>query len=450
MIRAPSLPAKRFTLSSGATLLVSRRRGAPVCAMRVHIRGGPGLDPAGLEGCATLAGALVDQGTRTWDEEAIATRLENAGGAMHGDATGVSGSIVSAGWETLLTTMAESVTAPTYPKVRVMRQRQRLLDRLAVERDDPRVQGGLLFRRLIYGDHWLGRPDHGTYESVAGIERRHLIAFHKRNWCASRAIIGFCGDVDPDQVRRFLERRFKHWNPGRPLADADPSFPVVKSRTAAFSADRQQVHLFLGHLGVRRNHPDYPALIVMDHILGTGPGFSNRISRILRDEKGLAYSVHAAISTSAGVLPGTFTAYIGTSPQHVPTAVRGFLDEMRRIRTEPVTIEELTLARDYLTGSSVLGFERASRRVRSLVFRERMGLPTTHLKQLIEAIGRVSIADVQRVASTHLDPENASLAAAGPVDQRTLDGALVAAHRSAAKSGRKKRPRKSARKLAAS
>ena len=79
---------------------------------------------------------------------------------------------------------------------------------------------------------------------------------------------------------------------------------------------------------------DIGSLVVMDHVLGTGPGFTNRISRILRDEKGLAYSVNANIHGSAGILPGMFTAYIGTSPDNVRTAVAGFLHEMRRIRDE--------------------------------------------------------------------------------------------------------------------
>jgi len=135
------LPIQRFELSCGALLLVSPRLQATIAAASVHVRGGPALDPVGREGTAFLAGSLVDQGTAAHDEEELAALLEPEGGEVGGDATGVSGSIVNERWELLLETLAETTVTPAYPADKVELQRQRLLDRLLVERDDPRVQG---------------------------------------------------------------------------------------------------------------------------------------------------------------------------------------------------------------------------------------------------------------------------------------------------------------------
>jgi zinc protease len=184
----------------------------------------------------------------------------------------------------------------------------------------------------------------------------------------------------------------------------------------------------------------------MDHVLGTGPGFTSRISRRLRDELGLAYSVSAAIHSSAGVLPGLFTAYIGTSPRHLATAVAGFRDEIRRLQRQRVPRAELEVARSYLTGSFALGFERAARRVQTLVSAERNGLPDDHLEQLVRAFDAVTAADVQRVAQAHLHPDLACLAVAGPVSEREAR-ALVARGPAprARTAGSGKRPRRRAR-----
>jgi len=419
-LTVPQLPVSRFPLSCGALLLVSPRANAPVCAVQVHVRGGNSLDPAGKDGLAYLTGRLVDQGTREHTEEELAELLENAGGSLAGGATGLSGQVANDRWELLLETLGECLTAPTYPQDKFERQRQRLVDRLAVELDDPRVQGAQRFRKLVYGSHWLGRSEPGDPATVRRITRADLVRFHATQWCGKRTVIAFSGDVKPPAVKRLLERRLAAFPPGTDLGPPDLSFPPLAPRTDSFSAEREQVHVFLGHLGIRRLDPDFAALTVMDHVLGTGPGFTNRISKRLRDELGLAYTVSASIHGSAGVLPGTFTAYIGTSPLHMATAVQGFRREIVRIQRELVPEEELALARDYLTGSFVLGFERAARRVQTLVSAHRVGLPDDHLEQLVRAFAAVTSEDVRRVARAHLFPDRSCLVVAGPVKPRTV------------------------------
>jgi len=414
------LPIERFELSCGAVLLVSPRPHATIAAASVHVRGGPALDPEGREGMAFLAGSLVDQGTAKHDEEELAALLEPEGGEAGGDAAGVSGSIVNERWELLLESLAEMAITPTYPAEKVELHRQRLLDRLLVEQDDPRVQGGLLFRHLVYGDHWLGRATYGTRASVARIGARELRAYHKRNWVARRGLIAVCGQVDVQAVRRKCERLFARWPAGTPLVTTPPRFPERAVRSGVFHSKRAQVHVYLGHLGIPRKHPDYSALVVMDHVLGTGPGFTNRIARILRDELGLAYSVNASIHSSSGILPGMFTAYIGTSPDKVQTAVEGFRREIVRIQEELVGEEELEVAKSYLVGSFPLGFERAARRASYMVSAEVHQFPPDYLERLLASFAAVTREDVQRVAREHLFPGQCVLAAAGPLGKQEV------------------------------
>ena len=415
------LPIERFTLKCGAQLLVSPRPEASVFAVQVHLRGGRALDPAGFEGLAHLTGALATEGTEQHTESELAALLEPTGGSVSGSASGVAGSVAGSQWKLLLACLAEVLTTPTYPQERFERQRARLLARLTVDEDDPRVQVGRVFRRLIYGDTWLGRPDAGTAQSVQAITREHLVEHHRQNWVASRALISVCGNVEPAAVRRELNRLLGDWKPGEPFETLKLEFPERTTRVGAFTADRQQVHVLLGHLGIRRSDPDYPALVVMDHILGTGPGFTNRIARRLRDEQGLAYSVDAQIASSAGRQPGMFQAYIGTSPDNVETAIEGFLAEIQRMRDTLVSPKELRLAQDYLTGSFVLGFERSSRRASYMALAERLGLPEEHLDELPAQFAAVTRKSVREAARRHLNPEGLSLATGGPLEASALE-----------------------------
>lgn len=420
-----SIPCERFDLRCGATLLVSSRAGMPITSVEAHVRGGPSLDPEGLEGLAFLTGGLADQGTKTHDEAEIASILEPAGGGLHGDSTGLSGSIVSSEWKTLLGLTAEMLMEPTFPVAEVRRQKERILQRLENEAADPRQQGVLNFRRMIYGDHWMGRPAYGSIESVQRIEARDLRSHHRKHWVAARGVIAVCGDVDPEAVRRFLDRRLAGWKRGQAMKKRAASFPSPKAMAKVTKADRRQVHVYLGHLGIRRNDPDYSTLVVLDHVLGQGPGFTDRISRRLRDELGLAYTVSAGISASAGLSPGTFTAYIGTSPEHVTTAVEHFLFELRRIQDELVPEEELRVAKDYLIGSFSMGFERASRRASYLISAEVHGHPSDHLERLPREFDAVTPESLQQAARRHFFPDRCSISAAGPVRVAELKRALA-------------------------
>src|SRR5262249_28414376 len=111
-----------------------------------------------------------------------------------------------------------------------------------------------------------------------------------------------------------------------------------------------QLHFFMGHAGIRRTNPDYYKLLVMDYVLGTGPGFTDRLSARLRDREGLAYTVSANITSSAGNEPGIFTCYIGTEPKNFERVEKEFLSEIKRIRQEKPSADEVEDAKKYLLG----------------------------------------------------------------------------------------------------
>jgi zinc protease len=179
--------------------------------------------------------------------------------------------------------------------------------------------------------------------------------------------------------------------------------------------DKEQIHILLGHLGINRTHPDYHALRVMDVILGDSPGMTARIPRILRDDLGLAYTTYANITSTAGVDPGRFVAYIGTSPEHQTKAIAAIRDEIERMRQEVVTPEELAAAKAYLTGSFVFNFETNAQRALFLIETEIHGLGDDYAQRYPERIDAVTAEEVLRVSQLHLNPSALTTVIAGPV-----------------------------------
>ncbi len=168
-------------------------------------------------------------------------------------------------------------------------------------------------------------------------------------------------------------------------------------------------------MGIRRDDPDYFKLLVMDYVLGTGPGFTDRLSSRLRDRQGLAYTVSANITSSAAEEPGLFTCYIGTRPQNFDLVKKIFLEELNRIRDEKPKLEEVEDAKKYLLGSLPFEYTTNERVAAQLLYLERFHLGFNYLENFRKSVAAVTPEDVQEVAHKHLDPQHMVLVAAGAI-----------------------------------
>src|SRR5262249_2964172 len=152
-------------------------------------------------------------------------------------------------------------------------------------------------------------------------------AFHKTAFLPNATTVVVVGDFDTAKLTALVEKLTADWKPGDATPPAVPAPPKVDKSATAIVTDpaAAQTHVYLGHLGIKRNDPDYSTLLVMDNVLGTGPGFTDRLSSTLRDRQGLAYTVNAAIAGSASEQPGLFQGYIGTFPDKYIWVRDGFL-----------------------------------------------------------------------------------------------------------------------------
>jgi zinc protease len=191
---------------------------------------------------------------------------------------------------------------------------------------------------------------------------------------------------------------------------------VFRPRRKRLKRAGEQVHILLGHLGIARTDPDYDALAVLDHILGCGPGFSDRLTRRLRDELGLAYSVGGGFCDTADLAAGVFRIYAGTSPAAAARVVAVIRDQIRAMHRGEFSNEEVERARNYLAGSWVFDYQTVAQRADRLLELERWGLPLEEPLNWPDRISRVSPRAVRQAAQRHLHPEALVQVEVGPID----------------------------------
>ncbi|MEC8252327.1 MAG: pitrilysin family protein [Planctomycetota bacterium] len=400
-------------LKSGLTLLAVHNPGVQTFACAVSLDTRVADDPVAMPGVANMVGECLDEGTARYDALGLAAAAEELGAMLEGNHRG--GAIICPATQQQKATdlLRQLVMEPTFPAREVRRVQAEVMTEMQAELDDPRTVAARRFRAEIYGDHVLGRAMQGTLESVAAIKPKHLRDYH-RTWFRPRAgYVAASGPFEPEEMLDRLERAFRGLRGAAPEHSQHPEVELGVASDQHLAMPREQVHVFLGHKGIRRTEPDFYKLSVMDHILGSGPGFTSRCSRKLRDEQGLCYSVSAGISSSAGEEPGTFTAYIGTSPEHRERAVAGFLAEIDAIRKQPPSADELQDVKDYLTGSYVFALERNSNLAAYAIRARRFGLGYDFVERYPDLVRAVTVEDVREVAERHLHPDRLTIVSAG-------------------------------------
>ena len=434
----PAAKDYRVELENGMVAYLVPDRSLPLVSIEVLMRIGPDLDPAGRAGLAQgMVHLLTRSGTASKSAQEIedrvaylgaslSSRMGGGGGGFFGPGGAPLGDTESAASINLLSKdldeglaiLIDCLKQPAFEAERVELARQQALQDIKQRNDDSRTIEAYQWDYLMFpDDHWVNRKT--TEPSVKSITRDELAAFHERYVGPANFMITVAGDFDRDAVVAKLEQAFADWgrtaeNPGPPAAPASAPAPGWHLT----EKDVNQGRVTMGLTAPDRYDPDYQAYRVMNVILGGG-GFSSRLVNRIRSDEGLAYSVN---STFEG---GTYYDAIWrirfqSKVRSVPGAVDIALEEMKRMAAQPVTAEELNLARNLLVQSLPVAFETAQSIAGVLAMEEltgRYARDPNYWQELRDRVNAVTSADVERVAKKLLDPAKLVVLAVGDTEE---------------------------------
>jgi zinc protease len=248
---------------------------------------------------------------------------------------------------------------------------------------------------------------------LATIGRDDLIAFHRSRYgprVMTVAAVGGLGDFAA--FARQVEQRFGEWD-----AEATPPEPPTPpaapggSRDAATIAGKSQADLAVGMLTIPRSSPDYYPLEMGNLILGR-LGLMGRLGANVRDRQGLAYYAYSAID--AGRQGSLWIARAGVDPANVDRAQTGVVEELRRLREEPVGDDELADGKSFLTGTLPIALETNDGVAATLLAIEYFDLGLDYLDRYPVTINAITRDEVLTAVRAHLDPERLAVGVALP------------------------------------
>ena len=411
---ATTPPFERNSLDNGAVLLVSEQRALPMVDVEILLDAGSRRDPEGREGLANLTADLLNEGTRQRGATALAEAVESLGASLSSGASIDTASlhlrVLRKDLDAGIALLAEILLEPSFPPDELERRREAVLAGMRAGEDRPGWLAYRAFLDAVFAGEPYGHLVEGSKEAVKAIRREDVQSFYRQHYGPQRAIITVVGDVGADEIAVKLGKALDGWNARASDPFTYPAPGAASPEIRVVAKPLTQTSIVLGHRGIERNHPDYYAVEMMNYILGGG-GFGSRLLDRIRTQAGLAYSVSSAFATPK--YPGSFRVTLQTKKESTVEAVRLTCEELLRIRSEPVSDEEIEGAKLYLTGNFPLQLDSNRKIAGFLSSIEFFGLGADYAETYVERINAVTADDVQRAARDHIHPDRLELVLVG-------------------------------------
>jgi zinc protease len=411
------LEPQREVLDNGIVLLWNEARDTPAVAVRASFPAGSSREAPEEAGLAQMTARLLRRGTRTKSAQEIAAVVEDVGASFGvwggSEEAGFSAKCLDRDLDTVLGLIQELLEEPEFAEDEIAKARGEVLTELEEQEDSPRSRADRALAAALYpAGHPYSRSAIGTPATVTALTRDRFQAFHDAFYAPAQMTVSVAGALDADGVRRRLEGWFQDKPAPPPLPDLRTRATGQPSSFEIRMPHKSQVAIILAGPGIPRDHPDYFPLSMISLILG-GLGLMGRLGDRVRDEQGMAYSVYCR--ASCRLWSGEWTAGAGVAPANVERAIESILGEVRRIREELVTEQELQDARDMLVGSLPLRMETNDGIASYLLSAEYYSLGMDYLDRYPGYIAAVTREAMREAARAHMDPERFSRATAGPI-----------------------------------
>ena len=361
-------------------------------------------EPLDQNGIAHFVEHMLFKGTATRSAEDIAQTIDSIGGHMDAFTAKEYASyyikVLDEHLPIALDVLSDIVMKPAFRADDIEREKKVVCEEIKMVEDTPDDLVHELFTEGFWRNHPLGRPILGTKDTVESFSAEGLRRYFSTTYSSPNLIIAAAGNIDHDQLRDLLTRTFE----GLPLLNEAlvDQRPQVVPHVLIRNKELEQSHVCLGTNAYQQDHDDRYGSYVLNTVLGGS--MSSRLFQNIREKRGLAYAVFSGLTSYRDA--GSMTVYAGCASDVVGELIDVVITELRRLKDEHLPAVELRRAKDHLKGSLMLSLESTSSRMSHLARQEIYFSRQVGFDEILEGVERVSVDDVQRVA-THLFSEGA-------------------------------------------
>jgi predicted Zn-dependent peptidase len=415
-------------LGSGVRVVTEGVPSVRSVALGLWVRTGSRDETPAQAGVSHFLEHLLFKGTARYSAIEISERFDGLGASVNAatgkETTHLHARFLDEHTEDVFDLLAEMMLAPTYPDIDS--ERQVVLEEIAMYEDEPQDRVHDVLAEAVFGSHPLGRRVLGEGEVIASIPVPEIEAYRSDRYTGADIVVGAAGHLEHERIVELAERLVSPPDGG---GAAPEEALESRSQLCFHTKDTEQYHICFGAPGLRRDDERRYALAVLDAIFGGST--SSRLFREVREKRGLAYSVGSYNEqfTDAGLV----ATYVGTREDNVEEACAIIGAELARLRSEPVSGEELVRAKESVKGRLVLSSESTAARMTRISRATLFGLPIDSLDEMIAKVDAVQVGEMTELAAELYGEESLSAACVGRDEAKFRDalapvsGGLVAA-----------------------
>ncbi len=380
---------------SGMKVLVKRRVGTPTVSAGLFIKGGSREIAALNAGIEDFMLNAAVEGSRQFPRAVLRRELASTGSSIGGganyDYSGISLGTTLNNFESTWKIFADIALNPAFAVSDVELTRGKLLTVLQSIDDSPDASLQALVDKKILSGTSYGEGPEGTIQTIGRFTAADLTAHHKKIMVTSRLLLVVVGDIDAETIKRLATASFGKLPRGDFKPPAVPSLDFSKATLDVTNKSLQTNYVNGIFAAPTLNHPDYFAMRVAVSIL------QDRLFQEVRVKRNLSY----APSASLGSLEANTGAIYVTSV-NANEAVRVALDEIKRLKTEPVSQNEISATAGMFLTNHFMGQETNTAQARSLATYELIGGGWRNSFKFLEGVRAVRPDDVRSVANKYI------------------------------------------------
>ena len=409
---------ERWTSAKGARVLYVHAPEIPMVDVEVVFDAGAARDD-GLDGLARLVNGLLEEGADGMGADAIADGFSELGtetgfSSMRDMASASLRSLSEpAKLEPAVALLSRVIAHPDFPPAAVERVRAQMLAGLLQVKQSPGRLASRTFYETLFAGHPYAFHPAGTQASLERITGDDLRAFHRRYYVARNAVVAVVGDISRGAAEEMVDRLLAGLPEGKP-APAPGEAPPAEAVTTFIDYPSEQVHLVMGQPGVRRGDPDYFPLYLGNHILG-GSGLVSQLSKAVREERGLSYSVSSSLVPMRS--QGPFKITLQTKNENAGEAMRVVEASVERFVEHGPDADELDAAKRNIVNGFPLRVDSNSKVLGYLVMMGFYGLPVDYLATFTERVEAVTAADIREAFRRRIAPHGFVRVLAGDLEE---------------------------------
>ena len=401
----------KTVLSNGLVVLTERMEHVRSVSMGIWLKTGARHDAPEHNGLSHFVEHMVFKGTTIRSARQISLDTDELGGYLNAftaqDMVVVNTTVLDTHVAGALDLLADLILNPDFPPEEIDRERAVILEEVNATQDDPEYLTHDAFMRTLWKDDPLALPIGGTQDTLAALTRDTLARYARERFTGTNMVFVAAGNVHHEDLVKKVERYFGRAPAGTPLPRA--TFPKSFSGSTLINRPTEQVQMGLGFPAPSITDARYYIAHLAAMLLGGGP--ISRLFQSIREERGLAYAV------AADFLPyqntGCFRVYTGTSRSRIEPVLNLVLRELHRLKTEPISPDDLRRVKKQLIGNQVIGMETSASRANALGSQLlALGHPVS-LEERQARIEGVSEDQVMLLANALIDPSRLVVALVG-------------------------------------